>query len=331
MPVAGTSLARGGRLVELCRSRLDSVALRQRLRGELERVVPFDLYCVNTVDPRSLLITSSIGDGLSPEAARRWFELEEAGRDYNRLTELAQGRVSVATLARVTRGDVRQSPRMRELFWPQGLRDELRAALCCDGACWGYLHLFRREPFRAEEVRSVELLLPLLARALRASQLLGQDPVSSRPPAVLLLGERQATPDAHAGEWLHELEADVGEAMPHALIACRARVRSGAAASGVYRAPRGNFVLFNASRLGAGVALSLSVPSARELAPFWCLAHGLTPRELQICALLLDGHSNEAIATLLGIRLFTVKDHVKSILSKTRAPSRVALLAALCV
>ena len=108
-------------MLELCRARLDSVSFRRQLRSELEGVVAFDLYCVNTVDPTSSMVTSSIGDGLSAGAGRRVFELEAAGEDFNRLAELASSRRQVRTLAQATQGDVRRSPRMRELFWPLGL------------------------------------------------------------------------------------------------------------------------------------------------------------------------------------------------------------------
>jgi len=337
MPRPTTSLARGGkssrRLVELCRARLDSVTFRRQLRAELARVVAFDLYCVNTVDPHSLLLTSSVGDGLSADGARRLFELEESGADLNQLAVLARRPPRVVTLAEATRGDVQKSARMRELFWPMGQRDELRAALVLGGQCWGYLHLFRSVPFRPDEVRRVEQLAPLLASALRASLLVGLAPAPPRPPALLLLssGATIVSLDDRARPWLRDLAGDVGGACPHPLISCVTRARRAASADGVYRTPGGAWLRFHGRELGGNVALSLATPAARELAPLWCSAHGLSSREREVCALLLDGHGNDSIAARLGIRAFTVKDHVKSILRKTRAPSRVALLAELCV
>ena len=45
-----------------------------------------------------MVITSSIGDGLPKAAARRLFEIEEAGDDFNQLGLLARGPCHVATL-----------------------------------------------------------------------------------------------------------------------------------------------------------------------------------------------------------------------------------------
>lgn len=331
-----TSLGRGGaarRLVELCGAGLDSVAFRRQLRRELEGLVPFDAYCVNTVDPTSLLITSSIGDGLSAAAARRWFELEESGEDFNRLTELARGEKQVRSVAQATSGDVSRSARMRELFGPMGLRDELRAALVVDGHCWGYLQLFRREPFTNDELLRIRKLQPLLASALRAACVVGESAAGTASPAVLVLspGTELLATGSNAAAWLSDLAGDVGGSLPHPLLATATRTQQRAPASGSYRTPTGRWIHFSGAPLGMNVALVLSTPATRQLGPLWCLAHGLSARQRQICELLLEGYSNDAIAASLGIKLFTVKDHVKQILSKTRAPTRATLLAALYV
>jgi DNA-binding CsgD family transcriptional regulator len=327
MAARRTSLARGG-LYELCTARLDSVTFRRKLRAELERLVRFDAYCVNTVDPLSLLITSSVGDGLSAAAARRLFELEESGGDFNPLATL----VGAATLWQSTRGDAQRSPRMRELFWPLGLRDELRAALVVDRHCWGYLHLYRRQPFSVEDVERVQQLGPLLAQALRAACLVGENRAVALEPIVLRLGADAELLAEGAGDWRAAFAGDVGGETPHVLLTTVPRIRQGArVANGRYRSARGDWLYVSGSALGPDLALTLSAPRATQLAPLWCLATGLSARQRQICELMLEGHENETIATLLDVSLFTVKDHVKAILRKTGAASRVALVAALCV
>lgn len=52
---------------------------------------------------------------------------------------------------------------------------------------------------------------------------------------------------------------------------------------------------------------------------------GLTPRELQVCALIAEGRSNKQIAVGLDLSLGTVKDHVHHILQKTGLPNRAAI------
>ncbi len=51
-------------------------------------------------------------------------------------------------------------------------------------------------------------------------------------------------------------------------------------------------------------------------------AEPLTPRELDVLALLTEGHSNKAIASRLGISDQTVKFHVASIIGKLDASNR---------
>ena len=60
------------------------------------------------------------------------------------------------------------------------------------------------------------------------------------------------------------------------------------------------------------------------------LANGevvLTPRELEVLALLAEGASNNAIARRLGISVHTVKFHVGSLLDKLDAVGRTDALA----
>ncbi|EXG82182.1 response regulator transcription factor [Cryptosporangium arvum] len=52
--------------------------------------------------------------------------------------------------------------------------------------------------------------------------------------------------------------------------------------------------------------------------------HGLTPRELQILGLLVDGGANQHIASVLFITARTVAAHLEHIRSKIRAPTRTA-------
>jgi DNA-binding CsgD family transcriptional regulator len=53
----------------------------------------------------------------------------------------------------------------------------------------------------------------------------------------------------------------------------------------------------------------------------------LTPRELEVLALLAQGDSNKAIARRLGISVHTVKFHIGSLLDKLEAVGRTDALA----
>jgi DNA-binding CsgD family transcriptional regulator len=50
----------------------------------------------------------------------------------------------------------------------------------------------------------------------------------------------------------------------------------------------------------------------------------LSPRELEVLALLVDGASNAAIASALFISLRTARAHVANILAKLDVPTRTA-------
>jgi DNA-binding CsgD family transcriptional regulator len=54
---------------------------------------------------------------------------------------------------------------------------------------------------------------------------------------------------------------------------------------------------------------------------------GLTPRELEVLALLAEGASNKAIARRLGISVHTAKFHVRSLLEKLDAVGRTDAVA----
>ncbi len=63
---------------------------------------------------------------------------------------------------------------------------------------------------------------------------------------------------------------------------------------------------------------SLAVPAAR---------YHISPRELEVLALLLDGAKLEEIAETLNITISTVQDHVKSMVDKTESRNRTGLIA----
>ena len=50
--------------------------------------------------------------------------------------------------------------------------------------------------------------------------------------------------------------------------------------------------------------------------------HGLTPREKEVLALIVDGHSNADIAFKLTVSMHTVKTHISSVLSKLAVDDR---------
>jgi DNA-binding CsgD family transcriptional regulator len=64
-----------------------------------------------------------------------------------------------------------------------------------------------------------------------------------------------------------------------------------------------------------------------EMAPPVDADAGLTPREIEVLALLAEGASNKLIATRLGISVHTAKFHVGSLLEKLDATGRTDAIA----
>ena len=68
---------------------------------------------------------------------------------------------------------------------------------------------------------------------------------------------------------------------------------------------------------GQAATVTITKPTAQSGDPF-----ELTPRELDVLALMAEGASNKAIAKRLGISVHTAKFHVGSILEKLDATGR---------
>ena len=227
---------------------------------------------------------------------------------------------------------------MRELFLPLGFGDEVRAALSVDGACYGYLHLFRRAalgPFERAELKRLEALVEPIASALRSAARAdaarsSDDGLPSESPSLLVLDAEnrlvrhsEAAPAAVSG--LDHLRVASGSAhLLHDLVS-RARV-AGKCRATLIRAS-GEPRSLSALRLGGQTAVVIDRLKAEDGQALLATSAGLTPRECKVSVCIARGDANRAIAAELGISLFTVKDHVKAILLKTHCASRAELAA----
>ena len=99
----------------------------------LARRLPFEGFCLLTLDPATLLPTGEVVEnGLPQWAMPRLTEIELAEEDFNKFTDLARARQPASSLSEATDGDLDRSLRHRELKRPLGFGDELRAALVGD-------------------------------------------------------------------------------------------------------------------------------------------------------------------------------------------------------
>jgi DNA-binding CsgD family transcriptional regulator len=127
----------------------------------------------------------------------------------------------------------------------------------------------------------------------------------SLPAAVYVAARRAAYPD------------------PGVDAAAVTRVRTGG----------GDWLSIHASRLGgpAGQQTAVVVESAQpvQMASLYLDAHGLTPAQSRVAALVLQGRSTRQIVNELHISSYTVQDHLRAVFEKFGIGSRRELVAAL--
>jgi DNA-binding NarL/FixJ family response regulator len=338
-------------IVRLCHAGLDPTSLRREVMDQVRQVVPTDAWCFPTADPATLMITGNVGEGLPPEAAPRFFEIEYSLEDFNKFAELAGRTTPVASLSEATGGELPRSPRWREVFHPLGLDDDLRAALVVEGTCWGYLALHRTISggrFAPEELRFVSQVVPHLAEGLRVSLIIDATEAEETidGPGIVLMDEAFgiASSTPAADRWLRELSAnerpDIG-VLPASVYAVAARLRaleqSGAPDANLVprarlRTRSGHWLIVHATRLAAagrpgGIAVIIEPAHPAEVAPLIARAYDLSARERELTQHVIRGLSTSEIAEQLFISTNTVQDHLKAIFQKVGVSSRRELVA----
>ncbi len=125
---------------------------------------------------------------------------------------------------------------------------------------------------------------------------------ASTPPVVLLIGERDA------GETMDVVRRGVRGVLP--------RDASGAEIAAAVEAAASGLIVVHPD------VASFFQPLRAEDREAGAFEESLTPREIEVLALLAEGAGNKEIAHRLGISEHTIKFHVGSILAKLGATSR---------
>jgi DNA-binding CsgD family transcriptional regulator len=316
--------------------------------------VPFDDWIWLTYDPQTILPTAAVDDGQTWELRLAHCANEHLDDDVNKFRTLAGAPVPVATLDRATHGARTRSPRYNELLRPQGIEQEMRAALVTDGLCWGSLTLLRGKgtaDFSADEVAAVAGITDVVAQRLRQAVRRTQahhravdGPAGTAGPGIVVVGPNgeleQVTPAAEP--WLRLLTGEEDRATsgrPAPIPLAGLAVRAGAVArqrstDGIVTPPRlrvctltGDWLTVYAvgdldEPTGQRTTLVLEPSRPSDLLPLLARAYRFTPREEQIVQLVLLGHSTRQISNRLGISAHTVQDHLKSVFDKADVRSR---------
>jgi DNA-binding CsgD family transcriptional regulator len=338
-------------IVELCRSGLDSVALRRAVMGQLRRVIAFDACCMGMIDPGTLLITSEVSEGIPDHAFSLAAENEYLVEDVYKFSQLARSGQHYGILSQGTRGDLQRSHRYRSVMPTVGATHELRAAFVAGRACWGGITLFRRPDspdFSRTEGQFLAQLSAPLAEGFRLAvrQERSSVVVDQHGPGLIVLGADglvQAINGA-AYAWLDELcesrrrwddgwlPAPIHEvAMRARLIAQQGRSASLQAHLRV-RTRAGRWLIVHGSHLTGPdqrlfqTAIILEMAPASEIAQLLMLAYAFTVREREVVQLVLQGLSSIDMAQTLHVSSHTVQDHLKAIFTKVGVRSRGELM-----
>lgn len=331
-------------------SGLDVAAFQAEALRRLRSLLTIDAAFFATVDPTTLLFTSASSDEPLVEAASLFVDNEFGRDDVNKFASLASAADPVSSLDVATRGDRADSARFREVMAPLGLGDELRVALISRGQCWGVLCLHRSAAaagFDDDEIALMRRIAPLLGdgirRGLAVAAVTREDLVPPDGAGVIVLDHDLSvvsinTPaerwlDDIAGEWPRHFD------VPVPIIAAAARVIApgldGPVQSAEARVPskRGGWISVQASHLrGRGreqVVVLLQPATPQEVSSMMLAAHGLTPAQQRVAALVLQGRSTAEIVATLQISSHTLQEHLRAVFDRFGVGSRRELVAAL--
>lgn len=336
-------------LIGRCYVGLDTASLRAEALRRLRTLLSIDAVFFATVDPITLLFTSAVAEQPLASVTPLFLDNEFGDRDVNRFTDLAARRDPVASLDQATRGTRADSRRYTEIMAPLDLGDELRVVLRTGGRSWGVMCLHRSDAaagFSEREAALLRRLSPHLAEGLRRAQLTNAPKAGTAADAtgIIILDQdlRLVSINPAAERWLAELaETQWPESteLPLPVYAAAARLNSAAGEerrSGFVpelrlRTGTGQWLQIHASRLagaaGPQTAVILEHASPSHLVSVLLAAHGLTPAQERVAALILQGRTTQQIAAAAHISAHTVQEHLKAVFDKFGVRSRRELVA----
>lgn len=338
------------RILQLAASTTDAQTLRVGVLGELRRVIDFDAYVWVLTDPQTWVGAAPLADVPCVQRLPELIRLKYL-TPVNRWTTLRRGQV--ALLDKSTRGNLGLSLVWRELLASYDVIDVASTAFRDRYGCWGFLDLWRvgaRVPFSVADANALASVVADVTVALRRAQaatftMPRAEPYRQTGAAVLLLSPgldvRAQTPETH--DYLTRLLPPSEGGSPIPAIAYNAAAQLLANEAGVDdHAPStrvhlsaGQWLTLRAARIGdsstatsADIAVTIEGTTAADRLPLFASAFGLSRRETEVLAHLGEGRDTRDVAAALFVSEHTVRDHLKSILTKTRTRSRGAALSA---
>ncbi len=315
-------------------------ALAAAVWDAVNRVVPFTFACLATTDPSTGLISGAY-KSTPLEIGDEDFAAAEYGQwDINLFADIALRADPVGVLSIDTGGSPQSCRRFRDFLAPRfGFTDELRVAFRKQGLVWGALALYRGpgEPsFTAQEAQIVASVHGQLAELIRNaifSAPRGTSPSGGGPAVIVVDRADQVlniTPAARAR--IDDLGGLDNGSLPTSLLAATETARSSPAlattravgSSGTWLTIRAT--TFDAADAPADrpddVVITIDAATPADISALALAARGLSPREQEVAALVLQGAATRAIAASLFLSPHTVQDHLKSIFVKLGVNSR---------
>ncbi|MBA2953331.1 GAF domain-containing protein [Nocardioides sp. CGMCC 1.13656] len=315
---------------------MEAAEFSHEVHAVLARSLPFDGWCLVGMDPVTGLRTAQFS-GRGTERTAEMARNESLMHDVNRYRDLAVAALPAGWLS-TAHPEAGRSFRLNEILLPQGFHSEIRLVLRDQGRLWGALVLFRESahrPFDDRDVSTLSALADALTSAMRAYPVraLARQGPAPGPGLVALTPDNQlveATPDARL--WLDDLLPG-GEDETHPEDVTRVlfdaahavRIAGAEQAATCIRTVSGHWLRVEGTPVSIGaadVAVLVHRATARDLLETYTLHHGLTDRESEVLASLVDGLAGKQIARKLAISLLTVNDHLRSLYRKCQVSGR---------
>ena len=308
-------------VAEILEVAASTVPLLERARAlvdSVDRWLPTDAIWLTLADPASTVYATVGSSGLE-QPVLDYLDQPSVAREIQ-LAELNQNRPPITVTELPV--PVEELPTWADCLIPAGFREGLGVPLCEPGGPYlGMLSLlFAHDEAPSPAVRDcLGELAPLIARGISPMRSLLSTArlVEGAASGVVLLRDGASHPlpglEDHP---LLEMGSPVMELARQTLVAGQ-----------VFR----SFLWPEDGGHGATGHVRVTVLAATDVPHFVvgtllvtpdADCQGLTPRELEVLGLLVDGRSNQQIARQLTIALRTVAAHVEHILHKLEVPTR---------
>lgn len=339
-----------GRVREVCRDALTTGELVDNLLPTFDEALGTSGIILGGADPTTAVMsTATRVAGLPDEMASPWMQNEAFEDDFNKFVELHRSSVGATTIHRSTQDNPMLSSRYR-LNRRMGFGPEMRITFSSGRDCWGIASFVRDhndDDFDEIALKWVDDLRPEIAAGLQHSMNHRLPEFREHTPGVVTLDLEgrvtSVTSEARTllGDlWMCSIEGLNGSDVPGEvhMVAALARAQ-GTATAGLartrMRGRSGRWITvhgeptFTTDGEPTGVALVIEQSRPVDVLPIVLASYGLTPRERNVFAEMTHGQTASEIAERLFISHHTVRDHFKSIFSKTGTNSRGELMALL--